>query len=143
MYGNTYEFVTKKTKKKVCVTNANVVPYNAFLSSKYKAQYVYFLNSNINFSINTELVAGQQCVKYVCKYVMKGATMAFVRMQQEGMKSDVPNPPIRYDEFHQIRLVRYITSMEAYLSLIGLPLVKRSHVVCSCFNIIYFSNFTG
>jgi len=120
----------KKRKKKFALQMLMLYHTTLFCHLNIKHSKFICYYSIYKLSINTELVAGQQCVKYVCKYVMKGATMAFVRMQQEGMKSDAHNPPIRYDEFHQIRLARYITSMEAYLSLIGLPLVKRSHVVC-------------
>jgi len=81
-------------------------------------------------------VAGDGCVKYVTKYVMKGADMAFIRVEQEGVEGGA----WRYDEFHQLRLARYITSMEAFLSLWGTKLVVRSHVVCfSIFCVLFIS----
>ncbi|KAL3096906.1 hypothetical protein niasHT_028962 [Heterodera trifolii] len=111
-YGRHFEYMDKSGKM-IRVDNRHVVPFNAFLTSKYKAH------------INTEFVAGEGCTKYLCKYVMKGADMAFI--QVEG------GPDVRhkvdYDEFHQIRLARYITSMEAILSLWGTKLVGRSHEV--------------
>lgn len=79
------------------------------------------------FSINVELVVGDGCTKYVCYYVMKGADMAFVEMKNDP---DPNNPTFHYDEFNQIRMARYITSMEAFLSLWGCPLIKKSHIVC-------------
>ncbi|KAL3075367.1 hypothetical protein niasHT_033597 [Heterodera trifolii] len=111
-YGRHFEY-KDKSGKTIWVDNRYVVPFNAFLTSKYKAH------------INTEFVAGEGCTKYLCKYVMKGADMAFI--QVDG------GPDVRqkvdYDEFHQIRLARYITSMEAILSLWGTKLVGRSHEV--------------
>lgn len=93
----------------------------------YEIKIRLFLHKN--FSINVELVAGDGCVKYVTKYVMKGADMAFIRVEQEGFEGGA----WRYDEFHQLRLARYITSMEAFLSLWGTKLVVRSHIVIFIF----------
>jgi len=87
--------------------------------------FIFKYNLTLLFSINVELVAGDGCVKYVTKYVMKGADMAFIRVEQEGFEGGA----WRYDEFHQLRLARYITSMEAFLSLWGTKLVVRSHIV--------------
>uniref|UniRef100_A0A914M1P1 ATP-dependent DNA helicase n=3 Tax=Meloidogyne TaxID=189290 RepID=A0A914M1P1_MELIC len=112
LFGNTHKYVDRYGKQHV-VTNQYVVPYNHYLLSKYRSH------------INVELVAGDGCVKYVTKYVMKGADMAFIRVEQEGIEGGA----WRYDEFHQLRLARYITSMEAFLSLWGTKLVVRSHIV--------------
>nr|CAD2202128.1 unnamed protein product [Meloidogyne enterolobii] len=114
LFGNTHKYVDRYGKQHV-VTNQYVVPYNHYLLSKYRSH------------INVELVAGDGCVKYVTKYVMKGADMAFIRVEQEGIEGGA----WRYDEFHQLRLARYITSMEAFLSLWGTKLVVRSHIVFS------------
>ncbi|CAK5068760.1 unnamed protein product [Meloidogyne enterolobii] len=135
LYGNSHEYTDRYGKHHV-VTNQYVVPYNHFLLSKYRSQYLYFLiQFNFSFSINVELVAGDGCVKYVTKYVMKGADMAFIRIEQDGVEGGA----WRYDEFHQLRLARYITSMEAFLSLWGTKLVVRSHIVFfSIFSIFLF-----
>ncbi|KAL3073431.1 hypothetical protein niasHT_038569 [Heterodera trifolii] len=111
-YGRNFQY-KDKSGKIIRVDNRYVVPYNAFLTSKYKAH------------INTEFVTGEGCTKYLCKYVMKGADMAFIQVQggPDGRQK------VDYDEYHQIRLARYITSMEAILSLWGTKLVGRSHEV--------------
>lgn len=67
------------------------------------------------FSINVELVAGDGSVKYICKYTMKGADMAFIKIQAEGFEGNA----LRFDQFHQIRLARYITPMEAFFIDLG------------------------
>lgn len=56
--------------------------------------------------------------------------MAFVNIREEGVQQDPQNPILKYDEFHQMRIARYMTSFEAFLSLWGQPLTKRSHKVC-------------
>lgn len=62
------------------------------------------------------------------KYVTKGADMAFVRLYMEGLAEG--DRPLCYDEFHQMRLARYITSMEAFMSLWNVPLIWMSDQVC-------------
>ncbi|KAL3072091.1 hypothetical protein niasHT_036318 [Heterodera trifolii] len=111
-YGQAFQY-KDKSGKLIRVDNRQVVPFNAFLSAKYKSH------------INTEFVAGEGCTKYLCKYVMKGADMAFIEVKGGPDKQQ----KVDYDEFHQIRLARYITSMEAFLSLNGTKLVRRSHEV--------------
>ncbi|KAL3110848.1 hypothetical protein niasHT_014785 [Heterodera trifolii] len=101
-YGKIFEYKDRYGKL-IKKDNAHVVAFNPFF-------------------INVEFVAGDGCVKYLCKYVMKGADMAFIKISgQEGT--------LAYDEYHQLRLARYITSMEAVMSMWGTPLVKRSHIV--------------
>uniref|UniRef100_A0A914H4I5 ATP-dependent DNA helicase n=1 Tax=Globodera rostochiensis TaxID=31243 RepID=A0A914H4I5_GLORO len=111
-YGNTFEQKTAKGKISI-KNNSFVIPFNPFLSAKFKSH------------INVEFVAGEGCTKYLCKYVMKGADMCFVQITEQGGQRRV----WRYDEFHQIRLSRYVTSIEAFMSLWGVPLVQRSHQV--------------
>ena len=79
------------------------------------------------FSINVEFVAGDGCAKYVVKYAIKGADMAIVNVQREvdGKQQN----EVDYDEFNQMRLARYITSPEAFLSLWSDPLIGKSHTV--------------
>uniref|UniRef100_A0A183C0C5 ATP-dependent DNA helicase n=1 Tax=Globodera pallida TaxID=36090 RepID=A0A183C0C5_GLOPA len=109
-YGRVFEYKDRwgRTIRK---DNAHVVAYNPYLSAKYRSH------------INVEFVAGDGCTKYICKYCMKGADMAFVEVKKDG------DTTWDYDEYHQIRLARYITSAEAAMSLWGTPLVRRSHVV--------------
>uniref|UniRef100_A0A183BNP0 ATP-dependent DNA helicase n=1 Tax=Globodera pallida TaxID=36090 RepID=A0A183BNP0_GLOPA len=109
-FGRVFEYKDRwgRTVRK---DNAHVVAYNPYLSAKYRSH------------INVEFVAGDGCTKYICKYCMKGGDMAFVEVTKDG------NTKWDYDEYHQIRLARYITSAEAAMSLWGTPLVRRSHVV--------------
>ncbi|KAL3088235.1 hypothetical protein niasHS_009532 [Heterodera schachtii] len=108
-FGRVFEYKDRYGKL-IKKDNAHVVAYNPFLSAKYRSH------------VNVEFVAGDGCVKYLCKYVMKGADMAFIKISgQEGT--------LAYDEYHQLRLARYITSMEAVMSMWGTPLVQRSHIV--------------
>uniref|UniRef100_A0A183BWX4 Helitron_like_N domain-containing protein n=1 Tax=Globodera pallida TaxID=36090 RepID=A0A183BWX4_GLOPA len=109
-FGRVFEYKDRwgRTVRK---DNAHVVAYNPYLSAKYRSH------------INVEFVAGDGCTKYICKYCMKGGDMAFVEVKKDG------NTKWDYDEYHQIRLARYITSAEAAMSLWGTPLVRRSHVV--------------
>ena len=79
------------------------------------------------FSINVKFVAGDGCAKYVVKYAMKGADMAIVNVQRE-VDGKLQNE-VDYDEFNQMRLARYVTSPEAFLSLWSEPLVGKSHTV--------------
>lgn len=51
--------------------------------------------------------------------------MAFVQLREDGFAPG----SLRYDEFHQMRLVRYATSMEAFLALWNIPLVRMTHEV--------------
>jgi hypothetical protein len=120
------------------INNSNIVAYNPFLSLKYDAQYVYKIKFLLfiyaYYSINVEPVSGDGCVKYITYYLMKGSTKALTRMDNFGHQYNEndrggPNVEWRYDEFQQMRLVRFITSFEAFLSLWGQPLVQRSHIV--------------
>lgn len=79
------------------------------------------------------MVSGDKCGQYTLKYVMKGADMAFVKVERDkyGDEGDW-----NYDEFAQIRLARYLTAMEAYLAMHGEPLVRKSHQV-KCFNLFH------
>lgn len=50
--------------------------------------------------------------------------MAFVVRKRDGDSNVVD-----VDEFHQINLARYITSQEAMMGLLKVPLVRMSHTV--------------
>ena len=90
------------------------------------------------------MVSGHGCLKYVLKYVMKGSEMALIEMQIQNENGEpLHNVPFyRYDEFHQIRMARYVTSFEAFLSLWGVHLVKKSHTV-SKLPLELFYSFSG
>uniref|UniRef100_A0A914H6D2 Helitron helicase-like domain-containing protein n=1 Tax=Globodera rostochiensis TaxID=31243 RepID=A0A914H6D2_GLORO len=112
LYGREIQYKDQRGKT-IRKDNSHVVAFSPFLSSKYVAH------------INVEFVAGDGCIKYLCKYMMKGADMAFVQVTDGNTGQSALN----YDEMHQIRLARYISSMEAYLQQLGTPLIRRSHQV--------------
>uniref|UniRef100_A0A914H7H4 Helitron helicase-like domain-containing protein n=2 Tax=Globodera rostochiensis TaxID=31243 RepID=A0A914H7H4_GLORO len=112
LYGREIQYKDQRGKT-IRKDNSHVVAFSPFLSSKYVAH------------INVEFVAGDGCIKYLCKYMMKGADMAFVQVTDGNTGQSALN----YDEIHQIRLARYISSMEAYLQQLGTPLIRRSHQV--------------
>lgn len=74
------------------------------------------------FSINVEWAYGDETAKYVTKYAMKGVDMAFVAVKAAEGVANV-------DEFHELNLARYVTSQEAMMAILGMPLVKMSHPV--------------
>jgi hypothetical protein len=57
--------------------------------------------------------------------------MAFAAVGKEGINED---GTINYDEFEEIRASRYLTANEAYLSILGYPLVHKC-------NQVNFTNF--
>lgn len=79
------------------------------------------------FSINVELVAGEGLVKYVLKYVMKGAEMAIVEFHERGQPGQLRQ--LVFDEFRQLRMTRFVTSMEAFMELWSVPIVRKSNPV--------------
>lgn len=70
--------------------------------------------------------------------------MALVRVDQQDnpMRPDDPNDPQQkwnFDEFHQMRMARFITSFEAFLSVYGHSIIDKSHQVIVFFLFkIYF-----
>ena len=99
-----------------------------------RASELKFLINFQAFSINVELVSGDHCAKYVLKYIMKGSDMCFTHIDKD-------RHTLKYDEFHQMRLARYITSMESFLTLLGEPLVRKSHEVNLLYCNLYYSLF--
>jgi hypothetical protein len=75
-----------------------------------------------------EWIQGDACIKYVLKYVMKGADMAFVQMSS-GRDDNTGNIVVDFDEFREMKMARFQTPNEAHLTLYGNPLVKMSHTV--------------
>ena len=83
------------------VDNSWVVPYNPFLSLRYKAH------------INVEVVYSTKCVKYLYKYLTKG-------QDRIVMELDANN------EVEQYQNARYISASEAYWRIYGFELHHRS-----------------
>ncbi|OBZ81251.1 hypothetical protein A0J61_10700 [Choanephora cucurbitarum] len=75
--------------KSVYLTNQNVVPYNPFLTEKYKAP------------INVELCGSVDAIKYINKYVYKGPDRTTVHLRNES------------DEIERYLTSRYIGPTEA------------------------------
>jgi len=94
-----------------CLTDADVVPYNEFLTLKYGTH------------INIEYVFGQKACKYIFKYLLKGHESAYVKVKKDKSGKDVYD----YDEIAALFKVRYMTAMEAYMRLLGYPIVHTSH----------------
>jgi hypothetical protein len=65
---------------------------------------------------------------------MKGADMAIIKVNREV--NGQQQMQIDYDEFNQMRLARYVTSPEAFLSIWSEPLIGKSHIV-----IIFYLKF--
>jgi hypothetical protein len=120
--------------KERCLSDADVVSYNEFLTLKYGTH------------INIEYVFGQKACKYLFKYILKGKVLyvyllqpyyyiitffkghesAYVKVGEQKKTKDGSNV-YDYDEISAIFKVRYMTSFEAYLRFIGFPIVKLSH----------------
>uniref|UniRef100_A0A183CD57 ATP-dependent DNA helicase n=1 Tax=Globodera pallida TaxID=36090 RepID=A0A183CD57_GLOPA len=74
-------------------------------------------------------LAGDACIKYVLKYVMKGCQLAFVQIVNDAAATTAGTVVVNYDEFRQIRMARYQTPNEALLSIWGNKIVRKSHQV--------------
>uniref|UniRef100_A0A915CXY9 ATP-dependent DNA helicase n=1 Tax=Ditylenchus dipsaci TaxID=166011 RepID=A0A915CXY9_9BILA len=110
-YGSKHEAVQKNGVVRV-FDDRHVVPYNAFLTLKYRTH------------INVEDCWGQKCVNYVLKYITKGHDLAYVKVTP----SDTAPDEYDYDET-RVRLVRYMTASEAFMKLWSYPIVQLSHTV--------------
>ncbi|KAG1469845.1 hypothetical protein G6F56_003027 [Rhizopus delemar] len=87
------------------MTNEWVVPYNPYLSKKYKAH------------INVESCASVQAIKYINKYVYKGQDRSTVAL------SDTSN------EIHRYLQGRYIGPTEAFWRLFEYPIHEEDPTV--------------
>jgi hypothetical protein len=133
MHGLTYW--KQDRGKERCLTDADVVSYNEFLTLKYGCH------------INIEYVFGQKACKYLFKYILKGKIFnsinglsiiflnqrilkghesAYVKVGEQKKTVNGSNV-YNYDEIAALFKVRYMTSFEAYLRFIGFPIVKMSH----------------
>lgn len=102
--------------------NSWVVPYNAYLSEKYRAH------------INVEVCSSFSAVKYLYKYVYKGHDRALVRVQrvdvaQEGGGGGGGAAP--RDELQEYVDGRYVSASEACSRIFSFPMHKElPNVVC-------------
>ena len=88
------------------VTNANVVPYNPYLSLRF------------NCHINVEKSNSARNTKYLYKYVLKGPDRAMVSVEADG--DERPR-----DEIADFKDLRSVGASEASYLLYGFPLAQR------------------
>ena len=88
------------------VTNANVVPYNPYLSLRF------------NCHINVEKSNSARNTKYLYKYVLKGPDRAMVSVEADG--DERPR-----DEIADFKDLRSVGASEASYHLYGFPLAHR------------------
>ena len=89
------------------VTNANVVPYNPYLSLRF------------NCHINVEKSNSARNAKYLYKYVLKGPDRAMVSIEADG-EEERPR-----DEIADFKDLRSVGASEASYHLYGFPLAQR------------------
>ena len=84
------------------MTNCWVVPYNPFLSNKYKAH------------INVEVCGTVKAIKYINKYIYKGPDQTTIRLQNEN------------DEIEKYLNGRYISPVEAAWRIFEFPMHEET-----------------
>jgi hypothetical protein len=87
--------------------------------------------------INVEWIEGDACIKYVLKYVMKGADLAFIQVIPEG-EDGTGEIRVDYDETREMSLARYQTANEGMLTIYGNKIVRLSHQVIDSYLAIYY-----
>lgn len=93
------------------IDNRRIVPYNRYVAKKFK--------SHINF----EVCASLSSMKYLYKYVHKGADCITIQTSEDGQQV------LNWDEIQNYLDCRYVSSTEAAFRLMGFPLADRSHSV--------------
>lgn len=94
------------------VDNRFVVPYNKFLTMRYKC------------NINVESCQSVKAIKYIFKYIYKGYDCATVVFSDaDGQGNDV------HDEINQFLNTRYVSAPEAMWRLLENSIHDRSHAV--------------
>ncbi|KAJ8955785.1 hypothetical protein NQ317_014160 [Molorchus minor] len=100
------------------ITNQRVVPYNGYALAKYQTH------------INFEVVGSLASIKYLYKYVSKGADYATVVEEPEaGVDGGPPGGRINVDEVQSYLDCRYVSSMEAAWRILEFKMYDRSHSV--------------
>ena len=92
-----------------------VVPYNPYLTQKYKAH------------INVE-ISGKKSVKYVFKYIYKGYDCAVVKKTFSYQTEDDTGELV-WDEIATFLDCRYVCADEAYWRILCYTLQRKSHSV--------------
>ena len=87
------------------ITNKSIVPYNAYLLQKY------------NCHINVEVCSTMGAVKYLFKYIYKGADRGVINVENDG------------DEIRRYKAGRYISPVEAAWRIFAFPLHYQTHSV--------------
>ncbi|KAJ8973888.1 hypothetical protein NQ317_019301 [Molorchus minor] len=100
------------------ITNQRVVPYNGYALAKYQTH------------INFEVVGSLASIKYLYKYVSKGADYAtIVEEPDAGADGGPPGGRVNVDEVQSYLDCRYVSSMEAAWRLLEFKMHDRSHSV--------------
>jgi PIF1-like helicase/Helitron helicase-like domain at N-terminus/Helicase len=95
------------------LSNAWVVPYNPYLSTKY------------NCHINVEICSTISSVKYLYKYVYKGHDRAAISITKENENGNVEE----INEIDQYVTARYISASESCWRLLNLEMQHKSHTI--------------
>ena len=95
------------------ITNEWIVPYNPYLSLRY------------NCHINIEICSSLDAIKYLYKYMYKGADSANIVLSRapEGSEQHVYN----HNEITQYLAARYVSSMEAMWRILQFKMHEFSH----------------
>ncbi|XP_046686889.1 uncharacterized protein LOC124372536 [Homalodisca vitripennis] len=93
------------------IDNRRIVPYNRYFAKKYMCH------------INFEVCATLSSMKYLYKYVHKGADCITIQA------SDTGDQTLDWDEIQNYLDCRYFSSTEAAYRLMTFPLADRSHSV--------------
>lgn len=104
------EAMANLTNRSLPIDNRFVVPFNPFLSMKFDAH------------INVELCSTVKAIKYIHKYITKGADYARIGIENRENQID-------YDEVTQYLNCRYISSQEAAWHIQEFPIHGQSHSV--------------
>ncbi len=96
-------------KKGVVLDNRDVVPYNPYLSKRYRAH------------INVEACMSVKSVKYLYKYIYKGHDCASLELTESGQ--------LDHDEITTHVDARYVSPPEAFHRLSGYKMHEQSHSI--------------
>jgi len=101
------------------IDNRWVVPYNEWLLLKYNAH------------LNVEICTSIKAIKYLFKYVTKGADRARVAFSAESAASDEAEVPaaVARDEVQEYVDARFVTPTEAMWRIFELPMYFQSHTI--------------
>jgi len=112
--GHTGEILMRQHGRQVVqvVTNQWVVPYNPFLLRQF------------NCHINVEICSSIKSIKYICKYLTKGADQAVFELQRMG-NGDEERGNRQVDEVAHFQNARYVGSAEAAWRILEHPISEH------------------